>query len=66
MNLEDCIAKSKIAFMQGNYIVALEEAKQALSINQKSADAYQYAGNAYMSKDDYESCNKSLQESSEI
>jgi len=53
INLEDYIASSEIVFMQANYVAALEKAKQAISINQKYSDAYQCAGNVYMSKADY-------------
>ena len=53
VNLDDYIASSEIVFMQANYVAALEKAKQAISINQKYSDAYQCAGNVYMSKADY-------------
>ena len=53
INLDDYIASSEIVFMQANYVAALEKAKQAISINQKYSDAYQCAGDVYMSKADY-------------
>jgi len=51
----ELIADSRLAFMQGKYEESLRLAKQALAENEKSADAHQCAGNAYMSKADYES-----------
>lgn len=55
MLANELIADSRLAFMQGKYEESLRLAKQALAENEKSADANQCAGNAYMSKADYES-----------
>lgn len=49
------ISDFKLAFMQGRYEESLRLAKQALDIDRKNADAHQCAGNAYMSREDYES-----------
>ena len=52
---EELISMSRLAFVQGKYDNSLELAKQALKEDDKSADAHQCAGNAYMSFGDYES-----------
>lgn len=49
------ISDSRLAFMQGRYEEPLRLAKQALDIDRKNPDAHQCAGNAYMSREDYES-----------
>lgn len=49
------ISDSRLAFIQGKYDESLKLAKQALAEDENSADAHQCAGNAYMSKVDYES-----------
>lgn len=51
-NLEGLIADSKLSFIQGKYEESLKLAKQVLAEDEKSADAHQCAGNAYMSKAD--------------
>ena len=55
MNIEELIGDSRLAFLQGKYDESLKLSKQALTEDEKSADAHQCAGNAYMSKADYES-----------
>lgn len=60
MNIEELIADSRLAFIQGKYEEALELAKRALTEDEKNADAHQCAGNAYMSKADYESAMRPL------
>ena len=55
LSLEEYIADSQLAFMQGKYDESLRLAKLALAENANSADAYQCAANAYMSKADYSS-----------
>ena len=52
------VTDSRLAFMQGKYEESLRLAKQALDIDRKNADAHQCAGNAYMSREDYESAIK--------
>lgn len=49
------ISDSRLASLQGRYEESLRLAKQALDIDRKNADAHQCAGNAYMSREDYES-----------
>lgn len=49
------ISDSRLAFMQGQYEVSLTLAKEVLLKEPKNPDALQCAGNAYMSKADYES-----------
>ena len=49
------ISDSRLAFIQGKYNESLKLAKQALELDSKNPDAHQCAGNAYMSKADYES-----------
>lgn len=49
------ISDSRLAFMQGEYEVSLTLAKEVLLKERKNPDAHQCAGNAYMSKADYES-----------
>ena len=49
------ISDSRLAFMQGRYDESLWLAKQALDIDRKNPDAHQCAGNAYMSRENYES-----------
>ena len=53
--IEEMIANSRLAFMHGKYDEALRIAKQALDQDSKNPDAHQCAGNAYMSKANYES-----------
>lgn len=53
-NVEVLVSDSRLAFMQGMYDESLRLAKQALEQDANSADAHQCAGNAYMSKADYE------------
>ncbi len=52
---EELIADSRFAFMHGRYNEALRFAKLAIEQDPKSSDAYQCAGNAYMSFEDYKS-----------
>ena len=52
------VTDSRLAFMQGRYQESLRLAKQALDIDRKNSDAHQCAGNAYMSREDYESAIK--------
>lgn len=52
---EELIADSRLAFIQGKYDESLKLAKKALAQDEKNPDAHQCAGNAYMSKTDYES-----------
>ena len=52
------ISDSKLAFMQGRYEESLRLARQALDIDRKNPDAHQCAGNAFMSREDYESAIK--------
>ena len=52
---EELISMFRLAFAQGKYEKSLELAKKALEEDNWSADAHQCAGNAYMSKADYES-----------
>lgn len=54
LNIEQMISDSRLAFIQGRYDESLKLAKQAIELDSKSADAYQCAGNAYMSKQDYD------------
>lgn len=49
------VTDSRLAFMQDKYEESLRLAKQALDIDRKNADAHQCAGDAYMSREDYES-----------
>lgn len=49
------ISDSRLAFIQGQYDASLLLAKQALKLDSKDSDAHQCAGNAFMSKADYES-----------
>ena len=49
------ISDSRLAFLQGQYEVSLTLAKEVLLKEPKNPDAHQCAGNAYMSKADYES-----------
>ena len=49
------ISNSRLAFIQGQYEVSLTLAKEVLLKEPKNPDAHQCAGNAYMSKADYES-----------
>lgn len=59
------ISDFKLAFMQGRYDESLWLAKQALDIDRKNPDAHQCAGNAYMSREDYESAIKSYKKAVE-
>lgn len=52
-NVDMLIADSRFAFMQGKYKEALSLAKNAIELDNKNADAFQCAGNAYMSTADY-------------
>lgn len=54
-NVDMLIADSRFAFMQGKYKEALSLAKSAIAADDKNADAYQCAGNAYMSAANYAS-----------
>lgn len=54
-HLASIISDSRLAFIQGKYDESLRLAKQALSEDTSNSDAHQCAGNAYMSKADYES-----------
>lgn len=49
------VADSQLAFLNAQYNASLILAKQALEIAPYNSDAHQCAGNAYMSKADYES-----------
>ena len=49
------ISDSRLAFLQGQYEVSLILAKEVLQKEPKNSEAHQCAGNAYMSKADYES-----------
>ena len=53
--LEGIIGDSKLAFIQGKYKESLNLAKNVLALDDTNSDAHQCAGNAYMSKADYES-----------
>ena len=59
------ISDSRLAFMQGRYEESLRLAKQALDIDRKNSDAHQCAGNAYMSREDYESAIKAYKKAVE-
>ena len=59
------ISDSRLAFMQGRYEESLRLAKQALDIDRKNPDAHQCAGNAYMSREDYESAIKAYKKAVE-
>ena len=59
------ITDSRLAFMQGRYEESLRLAKQALDIDRKNPDAHQCAGNAYMSREDYESAIKAYKKAVE-
>ncbi|WP_028521165.1 tetratricopeptide repeat protein [Ruminococcus flavefaciens] len=48
------MADSRFAFMNGQYREALNLAKEAIQLASKEADAYQCAGNACMSLEDYD------------
>ena len=54
MNLEDILGNAKLAFMQGKYPESLRYAKNAIKLDDKCAEAYQFAANAYMSYGDYD------------
>lgn len=54
-NIDEFVSDARLAFIQGKYDESLKLAKQALAEDEKSADAHQCVGNAYMSKADYES-----------
>lgn len=49
------VADSQLAFLNAQYNASLMLAKQALELAPYNSDAHQCAGNAYMSKADYES-----------
>lgn len=49
------VADSQLAFLNAQYYASLMLAKQALELAPYNSDAHQCAGNAYMSKADYES-----------
>ncbi len=51
---QQLMADSRFAFMNGQYREALNLAKEAIQLASKDADAYQCAGNACMSLEDYE------------
>lgn len=65
LNLNDLIADSRLAFIQGRYDESLKLAKQAIELDEKSADAHQCAANAYMSQADYQSAIKHYQKAIE-
>ena len=52
--IEEIISDSRLAFIQGKYNESLKLAEETLEQNNQNADAHQCAGNAYMSKADYE------------
>lgn len=52
MFLDELIADSRLAFVQGKFDESLYLAKKALTEDERNADAHQCAGNAYMSKAD--------------
>lgn len=53
--VDELISDSRLAFIQGKYSESLKLATQAINLDPNNADAHQCAGNAYMSKADYES-----------
>ena len=59
------VTDSHLAFMQGRYEESLRLAKQALDMDRKNSDAHQCAGNAYMSREDYESAIKAYKKAVE-
>ena len=52
--IETFISDSRLAFIQGKYDESLKLAREALVQDSKNADAHQCAGNAFLSKADYE------------
>ena len=62
---KEIVSESKLVFMQGRYKESLRLAKQALDIDRKNPDAHQSAGNAYMSREDYESAIKAYKKAVE-
>lgn len=58
---EGLVSDSKLAFIQGKYKESLNLAQKALSYDDTYADAFQCAGNAYMSKQDYDNAIKHYQ-----
>ena len=64
-SIDSLVADSRLAFLQGRYEESLRLAKQALDIDRKNPDAHQCAGNAYMSREDYESAIKAYKKAVE-
>ena len=64
-NIDIIISDSRLAFIQGRYDESLKLAKQALALDEKSADAHQCAANAYMSQADYQSAIEHYQKAVE-
>ena len=58
ISIDELIGYSRLAFIQGKYNESLKLATQALELDHNSSDAYQCAGNAYMSFGNYESAIK--------
>lgn len=54
ISIEVLIADSRLAFVQGRYNESLKLADEALKVDENNSDAHQCAGNAYMSKQDYD------------
>ena len=56
--VESLVADSRMAFIQGKHDQALFLANKAIKLDENNADAYQCAGNAYMSKAEYDQAVK--------
>lgn len=54
ISIDVLIADSRLAFVQGRYNESLKLADEALKVDKNNSDAHQCAGNAYMSKQDYD------------
>lgn len=54
ISIDVLIADSRLAFVQGRYNESLKLADEALKVDENNSDAHQCAGNAYMSKQDYD------------
>ena len=54
ISIEVLIADSRLAFVQGRFNESLKLADEALKVDENNSDAHQCAGNAYMSKQDYD------------
>lgn len=61
ISIEVLIADSRLAFVQGRYNESLKLADEALEVDKNNSDAHQCAGNAYMSKQDYDNAIKHYQ-----